>query len=227
MKYTDFLTERDKEVFTKAGIGQKKQELGKRPIFLVVDTTYEFVGPEREPIFESIKKAHWSCGLEGYDAVDSIKRMLPFARASNIPIVYTMMDRTMATPFDKKDARSDENYTQKNQEWASVVKDIEPAPGDVVIAKLAPSAYFGTKLIMVQMMKNIDTVIIAGGIVSGCVRATVIDAFSYGYKVAVIEEGVFDRGEVPRAINLFDMRCRYADIISEAQAIEYFKSINI
>ena len=166
---------------------------------------------------------HTSCGLDGYLAVDSVQRVLPFARAAGIPVAYTLMDRTMETPFDKKNQRSGE--TSMQTEWNSIVKEIEPLPGDTVIAKLAPSAYFGTKLLQVQLGLNIDTVIVTGGTVSGCIRATVTDAFSYGYNVAVIEEGVYDRGQASSAMSLFDMNAKYADVISEQEAIEYFQSL--
>ena len=225
MKAEDFLTERDKIVFTQAGFG-KKLKLGTRPMFIVVDTTYEFVGPKREPILDAIKKIYTACGLEGYAAVDSIQRMLPFVRANNIPVAYTVMDRTMETPFDKKDLKAEGNYVH-HSEWEAIVKEIEPLPGDTIIAKLAPSAYFGTKLLQVQLAKKIDTVIIVGGTTSGCVRASAIDAFSYGFNVAIVESGVFDRGQASHSMTLFDVGAKYGDVLSEKQAIEYFTSTEI
>ena len=54
----------------------------------------------------------------------------------------------------------------------------------------------------------------SGTSTSGCVRATVIDAFSENYRVAVAEDGCFDRVEVSHAINLFDIDAKYADVLT-------------
>src|SRR5690606_11179626 len=61
---------------------------------------------------------------------------------------------------------------------------------------------------------------------SGCVRATVIDAFCFNFRVAVIEECTFDRGEASHAINLFDMHQKYADVVPAARVIDYFAGVD-
>ena len=48
----------------------------------------------------------------------------------------------------------------------------------------------------------------------GRVRASVLDAFSENYHVALAEEGCFDRSQASHAINLCDMNAKYADVIS-------------
>ena len=60
---------------------------------------------------------------------------------------------------------------------------------------------------------------------SGCVRASVIDAFSYNLKVSVVEECVFDRGQASHKINLFDMAMKYADVISLQETVEYVRGL--
>jgi nicotinamidase-related amidase len=72
-----------------------------------------------------------------------------------------------------------------------------------------------------------DTLFVTGATTSGCVRATVADAFSYGFHVVVVEDGVFDRGEVSHAINLFDMDQKYADVISSKECLEYLQKLPV
>jgi nicotinamidase-related amidase len=69
-----------------------------------------------------------------------------------------------------------------------------------------------------------DTLVVTGGTTSGCVRATVIDAFSFNFPVLVVEEGVFDRGELSHAVNLFDMDQKYANVVPAADAVGYLAS---
>ena len=215
-----FLTERDKEVFGEGGYGGNF-ELGSRPLFLIIDVTYEFTGPVREPILDAVKKSRTACGEEGWLAVDCISRLLPVARAVGIPIIYTKMDRTVKGPFAKKKRGAERVMPEW---WAGIAAEIKPVAGDAVIAKVAPSAFFGTSLPYLLIAGRIDTVVVAGGTTSGCVRASVTDAFSYGYKTAVIREGTFDRGEASGEMSLFDMNAKYARVISEKEAKDYFES---
>ena len=70
-----------------------------------------------------------------------------------------------------------------------------------------------------------DSVIVTGTTTSGCVRATVIDAFSYNYRVALAEEGCFDRSQASHAINLCDMNAKYADVVKYAKVLAFFDSL--
>jgi nicotinamidase-related amidase len=216
-----YLSERDKRMFADAGYG-RKTEPGGRPAFLAIDFTYEFVGPDREPVEEAVKKTRSACGLEAWAAVDACARLLPAVRRAGAPVLYTVMDRSIPGPFARKNARSGEPV---REEWLKVVAEIAPAPGDVVLGKIAPSAFFGTNLIYTLLSRGIDTLFVTGGVTSGCVRCTVVDAFSYGFKVYVVQDAVFDRGEASGAISLFDMNAKYADVISEAEAYAYFASL--
>lgn len=47
--------------------------------------------------------------------------------------------------------------------------------------------------------------IVVGATISGCVRATAVDAFSLNYRVTLAEEGGFDRSEASHAVSLCDM----------------------
>jgi maleamate amidohydrolase len=69
---------------------------------------------------------------------------------------------------------------------------------------------------------NIDTVVVTGMVTSGCVRATVIDAFSHNYRVVVPIECVADRSATSHQVNLFDMDMKYADVLPLADVLTHF-----
>jgi isochorismate hydrolase len=48
-----------------------------------------------------------------------------------------------------------------------------------------------------------------------------VDGFSMNYRVAVVEEATFDRGEASHAMNLFDMDLKYADVVRVEDALSY------
>jgi maleamate amidohydrolase len=68
-------------------------------------------------------------------------------------------------------------------------------------------------------------VIVTGTTTSGCVRATVLDAFSLNYRIALAEEGCFDRSQASHAINLCDMNAKYADVVKTAEVLEFFDKL--
>jgi maleamate amidohydrolase len=90
---------------------------------------------------------------------------------------------------------------------------------DVVLAKTAPSIFFGTAAGAILTRNRVDTVIVTGCITSGCVRASIIDAFSLGFRVQVPEDCVGDQDEAAHRQNLKDVERRYADIIDADAAI--------
>jgi maleamate amidohydrolase len=57
------------------------------------------------------------------------------------------------------------------------------------------------------------------------VRATVIDAFSLNYRVAVAEDACFDRVQASHAISLCDMHAKYADVIASAEILDFLDTL--
>jgi maleamate amidohydrolase len=94
---------------------------------------------------------------------------------------------------------------------------------DVVIVKRMPSVFFETHLASWLVWHRVDTVIVTGGSTSGCVRATVIESMSHGYRTIVPEECVADKHEGPHFANLFDMALKYADVLPVAEVIAYLE----
>jgi len=68
--WDDYLTDRDVAVASASGYGAMAG-FGKRPAVLVIDVNYAFVGDRPEPILDSIKRWHNSCGEEGWQAMRS------------------------------------------------------------------------------------------------------------------------------------------------------------
>jgi maleamate amidohydrolase len=225
--YRTYLTERDEEVFGRAGYGSR-MGFGARPAIVVVDVIYAFCGEEPEPILGSIEKYHNSCGEEAWAGIAAIARLLKAGRERRVPIIYTTGCSTpVAGTFglgrwiDKVPAEAEDVGGRANE----IVAAIGPRAHDIVIEKTWPSAFFGTNLASYLINLAADTLLVCGTTTSGCVRATVVDAFSYGFRTMVVEEGTFDRGQASHAINLFDMDMKYADVVSLQETVDYVGSL--
>lgn len=225
--YDQFLSERDRLVFGRSGHG-KRVGFGARPVIVVIDVNYAFCGESRAPILESIETYHNSCGEEAWDGIAAIERLIAAGRSRRIPIIYTTgYDRPIAGSFglgrwnDKVPAEADDINPRANE----IVAPIAPQPHDIVIEKTMPSAFFATNLPSYLVYLGADTVLTCGTTTSGCVRATVVDGFSNNYRMIVVEEGTFDRGQASHAINLWDMDMKYADVTPLDETLAYVESL--
>ena len=227
--WDEVLTERDKQVFAAAGYG-KRQGFGHKPAVIVVDVNYNFVGDVPEPILESIKKYRNSCGEEGWQGLYQISKLLDAARDKRVPIFYSTAPShrvaVTAGRWHGKNSRGTEDFQRQAQDGNEIVREIAPHEGDIVIFKDKPSVFFGTPLMSYLHELQVDTLLVAGTTTSGCVRATVVDAFSYNFKVVVVEECVFDRGQASHKVNLFDMQAKYADVVPLEAALSYLDALS-
>jgi len=87
------------------------------------------------------------------------------------------------------------------------------AAADIIIRKRMASAFFETHLRSLLTFHGVDTVVVTGGSTSGCVRATVVEGLSCGFRMIVAEECVADRHESPHFASLYDMAVKYADVL--------------
>jgi maleamate amidohydrolase len=98
-------------------------------------------------------------------------------------------------------------------EGLAIRADFAPQPGDTIVRKARASGFFGTPLSAHLTQLGIASVIVFGEATSGCVRASVVDAYSHGFHVNVVEECCFDRYPLTHKLNLFDMHHKYADVL--------------
>jgi nicotinamidase-related amidase len=232
--WNEFLTERDKQVFAASGYGAR-QGFGKRPAVLIVDVNYAFCGEGPQPILESIRRWRNSCGEEAWDGVKAIRRLATAARARGVPVIYTTgirrEDNWDSGSWSWKNSRSAEDGPQAPKpeptavDGNTIVAEIEPAPQDIVIHKQKPSGFHGTPLQSFLVLLGVDSLLVTGTTTSGCVRASVVDAFSNNYRVSLVEEGCFDRSQASHAINLCDMNAKYADVVKLEEALAYLGTL--
>ena len=212
----------DLAVYRAAGYGYRGN-WGSSPAILVIDVTYGFIGREPLPVLQSIARYPNSCGVAGWRAMEIIARLLDAGRSRGVPTYFTAGVTDYAVEHAGR-WREKHPRTLEQPEDAQVIPErIAPLPGDVIIRKTKPSVFYGTPLLSSLVDRKVDTVIVTGCTTSGCVRATVVDAFSNGFATVVVEDAVFDRGELSNAVNLFDMDQKYADVVASAEVVEFLR----
>ncbi|HEY9278531.1 MAG TPA: isochorismatase family protein [Eoetvoesiella sp.] len=200
----------EQRAYRAAGFG-RASGLGKRPALIIIDVQYRTVGTTSQSFWEAIKEFPTSCGEAGWNAIGNIQRVLSTFRERGWPVLYPYVAPKQATDGGRLAEKIPAimNIPAKGYEFP---KEIAPQKGDILLPKKHPSAFFGTALTSHLIDLQADTLIITGCSTSGCVRGSVVDAFSLNFKVFVPEDCVYDRSQVSHAVNLFDMSEKYADI---------------
>ncbi len=191
------------DVYARQGFGQSlglKGQIG----LLIVDFTNGFADPA---VFG---------GGNIPAAIRRTEDVLTAARAKDWPVAYSRIvyadDGSDAGVFATK-VPSMLALTEAAP-IAAIVPSLAPRPGELVVRKTEPSAFFGTGLGPWLTAKRVETLLVTGCTTSGCVRASVVDAMSHGFRPVVLSDCVGDRALGPHEANLFDMGQKYADVVA-------------
>ena len=183
--------------------------LGRRPALLIVDFQVGFADPD---VFG---------GGNVKEAVEATVPLLNEMRVLGLPVAYTRAvfadDGSDAGVFGMK-VPGLKRLTD-DADISQIVPQLAPEPGEYIVRKTGPSAFFGTSLSAWLNAKAVDSLLVTGATTSGCVRASVIDAISYNYRTTVVTDCCGDRALEPHEANLFDMGQKYADLLIAEEAI--------
>ncbi|HZG94913.1 MAG TPA: isochorismatase family protein [Mycobacteriales bacterium] len=194
----------------------QRAELGSQAALLVIDMTEAFVRDDYP--------TGWAA--TGEPCAAALAGVVAAARRHGVPVLYTRTEPLAHAaevggwlrgrpgpsmfPFDSPGPHHD------------IVPELKPEPADIVFAKPKPSAFFGTQLTGLLTALRVHTVVVTGMTTSGCVRATVNDAFMLNFRVVVPVDCVADRSQLSHEVELFDMGAKYADLVESADVIRGF-----
>lgn len=210
---SEYVEEAELLALGEAGYGGR-MGLGSRVALLIVDVTWDFCGDDdpNADLVTAVRKYPHACGKAAWEAMPAIRSLVDSARKWRNPVIFT---RKSQQPTVQSNRWQDKNRRQDDipENGNDIVPDCGYLPGDLCVPKEAPSAFNGTNLLRHLVGMGVDSLIVAGTTTSGCVRATVVDAFSYNFKVAVASDATFDRISASHRMSLFDMNLKYADVL--------------
>lgn len=213
----------DRRIYEKAGYG-KRQSFGNKPALLVIDMILAFTGTKPVETLEAIEEFRTSCGKAAWQAMPGIRKLVHACRERKIPIVYSTSDTNFIEAMGNATKRAKERTTTKDIAM-EFPKMIRPQAGEFIVRKARASAFFGTHLITYLVGKGVDSLLVTGCTTSGCVSGTVLDGYSYGFSVFVVEECVFDRSRFSHLVNLYEMNSKYGTVISLDESLAYVKAL--
>jgi len=194
--------------YAAAGFGGRLS-FGVRPAVLVVDVVMAYLEPS-SPLYAGVE-----------DALSSNIRLVDAARAARLPVILTRVlyganGADGGLFYRKVPALS--AYVEGSP-LGAFPPGLQPRKDEVVVTKQYASAFFGTSLASTLRSLNVDTVVMGGFSTSGCVRASALDALQHGFIPFVVREACGDRDQRPHDASLFDLQAKYAEVVSEAEAV--------
>jgi maleamate amidohydrolase len=182
---------------------------GQHPALLIVDFVMAYLVRE-SPLYAGVE-----------DALASNERLLTAARIADIPVIFTNVvyqpgGQNGGLFYKKVPAL---RVFDEGSPLGAFPPTLRPAEGELVVSKQYASSFFATGLDRTLAAMGIDTLLITGLSTSGCVRATALDAMQHGFAPFVVREACGDRHAAPHEASLFDLQAKYAEVISEAQAL--------
>ena len=207
--------EQVEQSYRRRGYGAESIGFGERPGIVVIDFQRLNTDPKYPlggaPLVES--------------AVQQTSKLLNSARHAQLPVAvcYMAYHGKHDTPFTK--IQSSQEILREGHGCTELDPRIYDAEQDLLVRKPGGSIFFQTPVIPFFIRQRVDTVVITGCNTSGCVRASIIDAWQYGYRTIVPEDCVGDIEAEPHRSNLMDVGMRYADVVTSAEVIQYFEGL--
>jgi nicotinamidase-related amidase len=204
----------------------RKTFVGPAPALVAIDLYESAYQGGNKPMEELIKTHPSSCGANAYAAIEPTKRLFAASRRAGLPIFYSTGDTrpdslpNVVTATKRRNGPRDPNLF-------AIRPEFKPQRGDVVITKQRASVFFGTPIVAHLTQLGVRTIIMCGESTSGCVRASAVDAYSYGFHVVLVEECCFDRSDLSHKVNLFDMHHKYCDVMKLDQVVAHLDGLAV
>ncbi len=199
---------------------RREVHVGRNPAVLAIDLYNKAYQGGSRPLREVNRRYPGSCGENARKAIEPTRALLAAARKAGLPVIYTTRHA------DTDGVRSTNRRMGKEaEELYHIKEELTPLPGELVIYKERASGFFGTPLIAHLRKIGADSLIILGESTSGCVRASTVDAYSYGFHTVVVEECTYDRSMLSHKVNLFDLHHKYADVMHLDEVIEHLAGL--
>ena len=199
---------------------QRDLFVGPKPAVLAIDLYKSAYRGGDRPVLEVNRSFPGSCGENAWKAVKPTQDLFAAARQAGVPVIYST--RHVHTGGVQSTNRRVSKLTDDSYD---LQEDLAPASGDLVIYKERASAFFGTPLVAHLRKMGVESLIICGESTSGCVRASTVDAYSYGFHSVVVEECTYDRSILNHKVNLFDLHHKYADVMHVADVVAHLGAL--
>ena len=156
-------------------------------VLLIIDMQKLFLDKE-SPFYRQIDN----------ELIPNIQKLIDACRIKQIPIVFIRgrdsfpskepASGVLSQKWPELRNIKDEKRSKLNE----IIDELKPQKGDYIVTKLKYSAFFATELdTILRFGLNAKQLVIVGGAVNNCIRATVHDAVFRDYKIIVLRDCLY------------------------------------
>jgi nicotinamidase-related amidase len=200
---------------------ERKTFVGESPALVAIDLYNLAYDGGPKPVHELIGEYPSSCGEFAWAAIPPTQRLFAVARAAGIPVIYSTVDRGGGSRVEATNRR----VNRLDARSYEIRDEFKPQPQDLLVPKQRASIFYGTPILAHLVKLGVRSLIVCGESTSGCVRASVVDAYSSGYHTVVVEECTYDRHLLSHKVNLFDMHHKYADVMHVDEVVAHLNKL--
>jgi N-carbamoylsarcosine amidase len=207
----------DSELYRGRGF-MRRVGFGERPALVNIDLANAWTRPGNP----------FTCdGME--TIIPGVQRLLAAARDKGIPVAFTTTAYAVTdgpnTDMGIWHHKIPVEVLKLGTEAVAIDERIAPEPREHVIVKKRASAFHGTYLNGFLKAAGVDTVILTGVTMAGCVRHPCEDAIAEGFRPIVVRECVGDRVAGAVEWNLFDIDAKFGDVEPLERVLEYLAAL--
>jgi maleamate amidohydrolase len=201
---------------------RRKIHVGDNPAVLAIDLYNKAYQGGSRPVREADREFSGSCGEYAWKALPPTQKLFAAARRAGVPVIYTTRHADTGGVHS-----TNRNIAREHDDIYGIKAELAAQPGELVIYKERASGFFGTPLVAHLQQKRINSLIICGESTSGCVRASTVDAYSYGFHNVLVEECTYDRSLISHKVNLFDLHHKYADVMHIEEVLAHLDGLAV
>ena len=181
-----------------------------RLALLLVDVNRSFFDPAGEFYFPA-----------SADLVRPLRRLLEAARAGGRLVIHAREGHRPG--LHDYEGRKLPAHTASGGRDAESLPGFEELPEEPVVVKRRYSAFVGTDLGLLLAEQDVRRLLVAGVKTNVCVRATVQDAFAYGFRPCVVRQAVGSNRPHLHAASLEDIERYLGEVVELDTALAWLE----
>jgi nicotinamidase-related amidase len=155
--------------------------------------------------------------------INNLQQAIAAARKAGMLIIYVVLGSREGMPEISPDNRSFHTYKQSSPDFhrmlgaSSIVPELAPQPGDLVVTKRRVSAFTGSDLEIVLRAHKVQHLVLSGISTSGVVLSTLREAADKDFRLTVLSDGCADPDPEAHTVLLSRVFPRQAGVLTSAE----------
>jgi len=208
----------DTAQFVTRRLGQGERLPADKTALVIIDMMRQFCDPRWLAGGDTDKESYLAGRIAA--VVPSIRLALDAFRAAEALVAHVVNARWTHDARDVVPYQRGRDYGLFDEPRMAVIDELAPLPGEVVVRKVASSAFTGTGLDFILRNARIENVVLSGTWGSACVFYSLIQSRELGFENVWLEDGILYPSETSRHLFPALVGSSWAKLASAAEVVD-------